>query len=181
MSTCKSISLKSAFFVIGPIILAWGGLAAAPLWNVMFFWEHDYRYPNLPLVALPPGATVDVRSSVPGLFVTLMIGGLSALCVEVSKVRIRGRRRGLTFLVLVAYQFALMAEALRAYAQDWWVWLLSWLGFVDLSAVDWHKLFVPIPSPWLGLVWAAVASACIWLLEGEGLQVRREKVRGTSR
>jgi len=140
-------------------VIGWLVDSLAPLWSQLAWW-HDSVFPTLPLVAVANAAT-DVRSSVPGLFMAFIVGGLSALCIEVSKVQLRGEHRRSLALVLIAYQLLLFIDAFRGHARDWWVWTLSWFGLVRLESVDWHVPTLPVSSPWLALAGMVATLICL--------------------
>jgi hypothetical protein len=113
--------------LISPLLLSWLIIATAPWLATLIAWRSDYE-PRLPNVGVIPwNPTGDFMSSVPGLFKVLLFAGFGALAVEVSKALLRNPAWP-SYVLLVVYQTVLVADTLRAYAYDWWVYLAFWLG-----------------------------------------------------
>lgn len=112
--------------------------------------------PMLPLVSLPVGTTDHVMSSVPILFLTLVGASICALVVEIAKARSNQQteapRRG--YLLLLAYQIVLVADLFRSYANDWWIWALSWIDLRELVSNPIEGDIIELKAPWISGIFA---------------------------
>jgi hypothetical protein len=152
---------KSSVFGLSvalPASVAWlVGVFAAPL-SSLVPWTDVYS-PSLPRVSVPDGRAGDFASTVPALFMALVVGVFCLLLVEVAKYGVFRLNSGRAYVLLVGYQMALFVEILRAHAPDWWTWMLSWLGLIDLHKVSEETRLLPIPP--LSISLALVAAALI--------------------
>ena len=143
---------------LATLVLSWAVLAAAPWIAALVPWRSLYE-PSLPSVgAVPWNPRGDFMSSVPALFQVLLLSGLAALLVEIPKALLpRGRWR--SYLLLLTYQLALMADGLRTYAFDWWVWLLYWLGLRSTGL----ESSLHAARPWPSLLAMIALATFLWL------------------
>lgn len=154
-----SRSSTSRWSLVSPLLLSWLVVAAAPWLAALMPWRPDEQ-PVLPYVgAIPWDRTSDVMSSVPGLFMALLFGLLGALIVEIAKASTPRSIRG-TYALLLGYQIVLVADALRAYSWDWWVWLTYWLRFRS-TGLDW--LNPRLGTPWPSLLVMLAVALHLWL------------------
>lgn len=137
--------IRPRWAVVGPVLLSWLVVAAAPWLAALVPWRLD-EDPVLPIVGVIPwDRTSDVMSSVPGLFKALLFGAFGALLVEVAKVSLPRASR-VSYGLLLGYQIVLVGDALRAYSRDWWVWLTYWLRLRS-TGLEWHDPGLGIPWP----------------------------------
>ena len=94
-------------------------------------WFYDDLQPSVPLVSASYEANRDVASSVPLLIAAIIAGWFCALIVEVSKAR--ADTSAMQYSGFLLYQVVLSVEAVRAYAFDWWLYLLSRVNLVQLE------------------------------------------------
>lgn len=135
----------------GTLMLSWAVGLLVPWWND---WELDYPAagPRLPIVSIlhSSESCPDVISIVPSLFRTaLLAAGLAGVSLFVLLAL--GMRRRVPFYVSVstlAYAFALSVDVLRAYANDWFVYLLSFLGVVPLHEDTYFGKGTYWETPW---------------------------------
>ena len=139
------------------LLFAWAVVLCAP---IIGRWVGPNEGPTLPLVSLPWDPTRDVHSSLITLFRACVIGLAAAVLVEPAKYRLRQFGKPL-YALLVVYQFMLIGDVLRAYAVDWWVWLLSAFHIVHLGVGNWREPMLPLPSPWPSLIVALAIVATI--------------------
>lgn len=114
-------------------------------------WLGGNYYPTLPLVSLPFDPRRDIVSSIPALFLVLVASAFCSAVVEISKFSVakRGRPGVLAYLILTIFQIALIADMLRTYAHDWWIWSLSWLGLRTLTETPNPQVGGISPIPWI--------------------------------
>lgn len=113
----------------------------------------------VPLVSVADRAGRDVVSDVTGFAVVFAWGLVSALLIEPTKAAAHAARRSTAlYSLLVAYQFVLFADTIRAHAFDWWRWLLSLTGIVVLPAFPGVQDVPSFHFPWMSCV-VAVATA----------------------
>lgn len=125
----------------------------------------ESRTPKLPSVAVPYDPKLDVVSFVPDLFLALSVAVACVLIVEIAKFTTSklGTRSGTGYVVLLLFQVVLALDLVRAYAYDWFIYLLSFARLIDLSRRSGiiQDRWVPIPSPWVSFIWLAVTMVAL--------------------
>jgi hypothetical protein len=133
--------------IFGPLGLSWVFAVACPWLSVLVPWRDLDEGPMVPYVgSVPWTRQTDVMSSVPGLFMILLVAAVAVAIAEVAKAFLPCRQTG-AFLLISIYQVILALDILRAYAPDWWVFLTFFLGVRSKSP----PLLPGIGTPWIAL------------------------------
>lgn len=144
-----------------PLAASWLIAAIGIYAQYDFLLPHPYL-PALPRVDVPYAHGSDVVSVVPHLFRALVVGSVAVLVAEIAKILALGdsdwRRNAIAVLL---YQVVLFLDVFRGYAQDWFVYFLSFLHLIRLEdrlGAD-KPPWLPIPSPWVSFAVLLMLSA----------------------
>lgn len=166
--------------IVAPLVVSW--LCAACFRQVVRaanvdLHTHGPWVPYLPAYTSEPGSS-DVRSSVYYLFVVLAAALLAALPIELSKLASRSAMRPIiTYVLLALQQCLLIADVVRSYAADWWLYVLSIVGLRPITSHSWMEAHFTLVGnwPWPTAVTAFLIGGIIvyWNREAGGGAIRR--------
>lgn len=164
--TARGVARTRSALSLLPSLVGWVLVAAAPECAVERLPPERWE-PRLPAVSAPYEYGSDVVSLVPNLFVALTLGAAACLLVEFSKaVVVRCSRLGIVkYVVLTLMQIGLIVDALRAYAADWYVYILH---FARVAPLSWQKPWpeiLPLPSPWPSFFLLAISVALAFVID----------------
>jgi hypothetical protein len=161
---------KCSILVMVSVSIAWL-IAAGPMVLLRHGLPLRELRPNLPLVSLPFDSHRDVVSSVPHLFITLVFCLIAMTSLEPAKIYVaRNFATPFAAYVIFSLQLTLGLDILRAYAYDWWCWMISWIGWERLhEAVDLREVS-GIRFPWVS------TGAAILVLAYMGAAARRRDI-----
>jgi len=116
--------------------------------------------PGLPLVSAPFVPNADVVSIVPYLYGAFMVALVSVVLVEIAKMTLLslGRRALVAYCGFCLYQVVLGVDVLRRFAVDWYGYLLHFLRLAKLSGQVRFPDPLPVPAPFLSLIFLALMS-----------------------
>lgn len=165
--------LRSLSFTIWPLILSWSLAAAFPLFLKLADWNPQVKPPEVPFVLTPGASGEHVRSSVYYLIVIIGVGMLCALPLEVSKFLATKHRFSVPlYVAFTTQQCLLLADVIRSYAWDWWLFLLS---VTHISPIDEYTWMTPHIStvgswPWPSGIAAALIIALVFFTHAKNIR-----------
>lgn len=130
-------------------------------------WRTMEQIPYLPSVARPFRADSDIVSIVPSLFRCLTLILVVLLLVELTKFVLASEQRlsRLPLASISLFQAVLAVDTLRAHAYDWFVYLLSFAGLLELrdDRLVGMGTLAAATVPWMSLPFLLVAIAVLWV------------------
>ena len=150
---------KAVATAIAASLAAWLVPAITPPSVVYHSGPEDFL-PGLPLVSAPFVPNSDVVSIVPHLYGAFTVALVSVVLVEIAKVSLLnlGRRALVAYCGFCIFQVVLGVDVLRRFAVDWYGYLLHFFRLAKLSGDVRFPDPLPVPAPFLSLMFLALMS-----------------------